>query len=467
MTRSILSTEEPRLALTQKAKDVPTSSLKHKNRTARRACEKQTSTAISFIQTTKFCPPVIVDENNNVLSGEVWLTAARHLNLEMIPVVCVSKLTAAQKIAVEIGYVQILGMSGWDADALKEKFEAIYEVVPEFNFESIGFSSQETDLILFPTNIVLDEDDCPDIENAKAVSEVGDIWFLGDNRLYNGSATDKESYLRLIGELMVRMIFTDPPYNVKTQGHIGGSGKTKHREFLQAAGEMSADEFTNFLTDFVTNAYEYLLDGAVLYICMDFRHMMEVLKSAEKANLIMLNLCVWCKNNGGMGSYYRSQHELVFVFRKGKTSHINNIELGKHGRYRTNVWNYDGVNTFKTGRMDELGMHPTVKPVAMVSDAILDSSKRGEYILDPFAGSGTIFIACEKTGRKGLGIELDPLYVDVAIRRWEQLTGRDAIHKETGETFKAREKRVNERPLLALPAPRPRHRGTRKGGENV
>jgi DNA modification methylase len=239
----------------------------------------------------------------------------------------------------------------------------------------------------------------------------------------------------LLGTEKAAAVFTDPPYNVKVDGHVCGSGVTKHREFAMASGEMTADEFTHFLNETLGLAGSYSAGGAIIYACMDWRHMGEMLAAGRAAGFDFLNLCVWVKSNGGMGSLYRSRHELVFVFRNGAERHLNNVQLGRFGRNRTNVWNYAGANSFpRKSQKSPLDFHPTVKPIAMVSDAILDSTKRDDIVLDPYLGSGTTILAAERTGRRGYGVEIDPLYVDTAIVRWEKLTGEQARHA-TGQSF--------------------------------
>ncbi len=244
------------------------------------------------------------------------------------------------------------------------------------------------------------------------------------------------------------MIFTDPPYNVPIEGHVSGLGKVRHREFAMASGEMTSDQFRRFLEAVFAHMAAHSTDGAIHFICMDWRHMGETLAAGEAVYSELKNLCVWAKSNGGMGTFYRSRHELVFAFKNGTASHINNFELGQTGRYRTNVWEYAGVNSFGRDRDDSLAMHPTVKPVVLVADAIKDCSRRRQIILDPFAGSGTTVIAAEKTGRRARVLELDPLYCDTIIRRWQNVTGKRARHVDTGQTFEViEEQRVAEAAL--------------------
>ena len=250
-----------------------------------------------------------------------------------------------------------------------------------------------------------------------------------------GDATDLDVSQRLLAGESAQMIFTDPPYNVKIDGHVSGLGSVKHREFAFASGEMSEAEFTAFLEKVFSNLVLRAVDGAIHFVCMDWCHLGEVLAAGKRTFSDLKNICVWNKTNGGMGSLYRSQHEMVFVFKSGTAPHINNVELGKHGRYRTNVWTYAGANTFSATRETDLAMHPTVKPVALVADAILDCSRRSGIVLDAFAGSGTTLVAAERTGRRGYGIELDPLYCDTILTRLCTIAKVDARLAATGQTF--------------------------------
>ena len=281
-----------------------------------------------------------------------------------------------------------------------------------------------------------DEDDqIPVQATAAPVTRLGDLWRLGDHRLYCGNATEAKSFDHLLDFYAAQVIFTDPPYNVPIGGHVCGLGGVQHAEFAMAAGEMSEAEFTAFLKTVFGHLAEYSANGSIHFLCMDWRHMRELLTAAHGVYTELKNLCVWNKTNGGMGSLYRSKHELVFVFKKGTAPHINNVELGANGRYRTNVWDYAGINALSAGRAEQLAMHPTVKPVALVADAILDCSKRGAIVLDVFLGSGSTLIAAERTGRRCFGMELEPKYVDVAIQRFTRMTGESAFLESTGESF--------------------------------
>jgi DNA modification methylase len=305
-----------------------------------------------------------------------------------------------------------------------------------FDLEITGFETAEIDLLIDGPKNIQDNalDQVPAVE-AEAVTQPGDAWLLGEHKLLCADARNPSSCSELMGEERARVIFADPPYNVPIDGHVGGLGSITPREFAMARGEMSEAQFTHFLNTIFVNVADVSLDGAISFVFMDWRHIAEILAAAKPVYSEFKNLCVWNKDNGGMGSFYRSKHELIFVFKKGTAPHVNTIELGRNGRYRTNVWDYRGANTLRPGRLDDLAMDPTVKPVALVIDALKDCSRRGEIVLDPFSGSGTTIIAAEKSQRRARAVEIDPLYVDVAIRRWEKLTGSQAIHGLNGRTF--------------------------------
>jgi DNA modification methylase len=307
-----------------------------------------------------------------------------------------------------------------------------------FEVAITGFEVGEIDLILQEAAAEQKAEEEPvEISPGPAVTKPGDIWLLGDHRLICGDALEGSTYSALMGGQKADVVFADPPYNVKIDGNVCGKGAIRHREFAMASGEMSESEFVDFLSSSLSLLERHSSDGSVHFICMDWRHAAEVLLAGKRAYDTLLNLCVWTKDNGGMGSFYRSQHELVFVFRKGKGSHRNNVQLGRFGRNRTNVWRYPGVNTLsKSGSEGNLlALHPTVKPVAMIADAILDCSARGDIVLDNFAGVGSTILAAEKVGRVCYAIEIDPLYIDTAVKRWEKHTGEKAVCAATGEHF--------------------------------
>jgi DNA modification methylase len=347
-----------------------------------------------------------------------------------------STLPRSKKRAFMIADNKLALNAAWDHENLAFHLEELARLDLSFDLEITGFETAEIDFALErpTTESARPEDQIPTIE-ADAVSKRGDLWNLGGHRLLCADAREYQAFSHLLSAEKARMAFTDPPYNLRISGHVGGLGAIKHREFAMAAGEMRLEDYSAFLRTIFRNMIDFSEDGALHYICMDWRHLAEILAATRNAYTELKNLCVWNKNNGGMGSFYRSKHELVFVFKVGTAPHVNTIELGSSGRYRTNVWDYAGINTFRPGRLDELAMHPTVKPVALVVDAIKDCSRRNEIVLDPFSGSGTTIIAAERSGRRARAIEIDPAYVDVAIRRWQTLTGKSAVHAETGVAF--------------------------------
>lgn len=397
---------------------------------------KQVRQIAASIEQFGFMSPVLVDSKNGIIAGHGRVAAAQLLGMSDIPTVRVDHLSPAQIRAYVIADNKLAENAGWDRNLLALELQ---ELSVELNFDVTvtGFETAEVDLLIGELGQTAPEeaDNIPEIDRSKpAISRSGDLWRIGDHFLFCGDALDRASYQALLGSNKAQMVFTDPPYNVPIAGHVSGKGKVKHREFAIASGEMTEAQFTKFLKTSFECLAAFSTGGSIHFICMDWRHMQEVLVAATPYSELK-NLCVWAKTNAGMGSLYRSQHELVFVFKNGIAPHINNVELGRFGRNRTNVWNYAGVNTFSKERDAELAMHPTVKPLALVADAILDCSKRGGIVLDAFAGSGTTLIAAEKTGRKGYGIELDPYYADTIIRRFSDVYDLKAVHSLTGKTF--------------------------------
>jgi len=381
---------------------------------------------------------VLIDADGMILAGHARIEAAKLLDFKQVPTIRIDHLSEAQKRAYILADNRLAELAGWDNERLAVERQFLSEIDVEFDVEITGFETADIDIIVQGAEAETDDqaDEVPKLEEGQApISRLGDLWLLGPHRLLCGNALEPESYQRLLKGQLAQMVFTDPPYNVPIDGHVCGSGKIKHPEFAMASGEMSEDQFTNFLETVLGHLADHSIDGSIHYVFMDWRHAYELQNAGRGVYSELKNLCVWNKTNAGMGSFYRSQHELVFAFKKGTAQHINNFGLGERGRYRTNVWTYPGINTFKPGRLDELAMHPTVKPVALVADAIRDCSKRGGIVLDAFAGSGTTIIAAERTARHGYAMELDPHYVDVAIQRGQEFTGNDSIHAETGQTF--------------------------------
>ena len=354
-----------------------------------------------------------------------------------VPVVFLEHLTETQARAYMLADNKLTDRSSWDDAALAVHLKELSELVLDFEIEDIGFELPEIDFRIQALDAADDLDlaDEFQIPPGQATSLPGDLWLLGDHRLYCGSALEASAYDVLLDGAKAAAVFADPPYNVKIDGHVCGSGAIKHREFAMASGEMTSHQFERFLAEALRFMGAYTDLGAVIYACMDWRHMAEMQSAGCAASFDLLNLCVWVKSNGGMGSLYRSRHELIFVFRNGDEQHRNNVQLGRFGRNRTNVWNYAGANGFpRKGRKTALELHPTVKPIALVSDALLDATKRGDVVLDPFCGSGATILAAERVGRRCYAIEIDPRYVDTTIGRWEKMTGRQARHA-SGKTF--------------------------------
>ncbi|TZG25804.1 site-specific DNA-methyltransferase [Sphingomonas montanisoli] len=412
----------------------PTASLKAAKRNARTHSARQLAQVQASISKFGFLAPIIVSADGHIVAGHARWTAAKALKLEEVPVIPVEHLTADELRAYALADNKIAANSGWDEDILRIEIAELAVLSPELEPEILGFTTTEIDLLLDPVRKPDKTETLPVLDRRVTLGvERGDLWLLGDHRLLCGDSREPASFARLMGDERARMVFSDPPYNVRIEGHVGGLGAIHHAEFAMASGEMSRTEFTTFLTQVFRNAADVSMDGAIHYQCMDWRHMSEMLEAGQAVYSDLKNLCVWSKDNGGMGSFYRSQHELVFVWKVGTAPHLNTVELGRNGRYRTNIWEYPAAS--KTGQSSDLSMHPTVKPVPMVVDAIKDTSKRGEIVLDAFGGSGSTLIAAEKAKRRAQLIEYEPKYCETTIRRWQKLAGREAVLDATGETF--------------------------------
>lgn len=387
--------------------------------------------------------PILVDRHSKVVAGHGRLLALKHLGATEVPTIQLGHLTPEKARGYALADNKLTDLSTWDEKKLAEHFKVLVALDLDFDIEATGFSMGEIDLSIEGLDLRVGNDapdsadDLPAI--GPAVCRPGQLWHLGDHQVLCGSALEVESYQHLLGADLVACVVADPPYNVPINGHVSGKGRNKHREFASAVGEMSDPQFTTFLTTASRLMAEHSADGSVHFVFMDWRHIDHLLAAGRSTYDELLNICVWAKTNGGMGSLYRSAHELVAVFRSGGNRHRNNVQLGRYGRNRTNVWNYAGANSFlrSSEEADLLAQHPTPKPVAMLADAILDVTARKDLVLDPFLGSGSTLIACERVGRRCRSIELDPLYVDLTIRRWQRLTGEGALLADTGETFDA------------------------------
>jgi DNA modification methylase len=424
---------------------LPISSLKLEPRNPRVHTRKQVQQIARSIQAFDFNIPVVVDADLRLIAGHGRVLACQLLGWRDIPTIRLDHLNPAQAKAFAIADNRLSETSVWNDRLLAEQLQELSVLDLEFDLEAIGFDMGEIDLRIEglgdEESEVVTSNEPPSAPSGPAVSSLGDLWVLGRHRLLCSNALDAASYEILLEAKPANLIFVDPPYNVPIQGHATGLGAVHHREFLMASGEMSSSEFTTFLTNVCSLLALNSVDGSIHFVCMDWRHMMELLTAGRQAYSELKNVCVWVKENGGMGSLYRSQHELVFVYKHGRERHRNNVQLGSYGRNRSNVWKYPGMNSFPRadGERDLFAAHPTLKPARLVEDAILDCSGRNDIVLDCFLGGGTTLIAAERTGRRCCGMELDPLYVDVAIRRWQKLTNLAARHSVTGQLFDALE----------------------------
>jgi DNA modification methylase len=424
---------------------------------ARKHSRKQIRQVAKSIERFGFTNPVLIDDDAQIIAGHGRVEAAKLLGMKSVPTLRLSHLSAADKRAYIIADNRLAEKAGWDRELLAIELQALVDL--DFDIELTGFETSAVDIILEDADEATGktggpEDKVPDPLPGPAVSQPGDLWVLGNHRLICSDARNDDAYERLMCGEKATFVFTDPPYNVRIDGHVCGSGAIRHREFAMASGEMSSEAFSGFLTTVFGRLAAHTTDGSIHDICMDWRHIDEMMTAGRAVYTELKNLCIWNKTNAGMGSFYRSQHELVFIWKSGEAAHVNNFELGQHGRNRTNVWTYAGVNAMRPGRMDELAWHPTVKPVAMVADAIKDCSRRGDLVLDPFCGSGTILIAAERTGRKARALEIDPQFVDVAVRRWQTYSGKTAILESTRQTFEeVEEQRLSSVAVPRTPAP--------------
>ena len=416
---------------------VPIKKLRRSRRTARYHSKMQIKQIAESIASFGFINPIVADTLNRVVAGFGRIAAAESLGFRAVPVIRVRDLSETEIRAYMLADNKLAENAGWDRALLVVELQELEVALPEIGLDlSItGFEQNEIDTLFADFDDgSTPEDQIPSLER-QIVARRGDLFVLGGNRLLAGDARSPEDYTNLMGGKLAEMAFLDPPYSVRITGHVGGRGRTKHREFICASGEMSSDEYRAFLQQTLSLCVASSIDGAIHYVCMDWRHSLELQLAARAVYDETKNICVWIKGNVGQGSFYRSQHELVFVFKHGRAQHLNNFGLGENGRTRSNVWEYSGLNSFRAGRMDDLSMHPTVKPLALVVDAMRDCSRRGSVVLDAFAGSGTTIIAAEKIGRRAYCLELDAAYVDVAIRRWQNLTKKEAILQGTGQTF--------------------------------
>lgn len=424
------------------------------SRRLRKADEKLIAAMMQSFATFGVVGPILIDEFDVVVDGEKMVEAAKRLGIAQVPTIRVDHLSPEEVRLLRLNLNQLQTKGEWDVEQLSVEFAELFKVDLPISIAESGFSLAQIEGIVFGTAAQSEEQE-QEPPTGPDVTRLGDLWLLGDkHRIYCGSSLERSSFEMLMGPERAQMVFTDSPYNVKISGNVSGLGKVVHREFVQGTGEFDENGFIEFQTDSIRNLADFSEDGALLYLCMDHRHMWEIQSGIRANKLTHINLAIWNKMAGAMGSLYRSQHELIFIVKKGTAPHRNNVKLGANGRNRSNVFDHPGMSQFGKGRSEQLAMHSTCKPVPLVAECILDVTNRGDVVLDGFLGSGTTLIAAERTERRCRGIDLDPLYVDVAVRRWQAMTGQDAILASTRQPFAELEKGRAEAPVpKGRPAP--------------
>lgn len=409
--------------------ETPIAKLKRYPGNARQHSRKQINKLADLIAAHGFINPIIVDETGMILAGHARYEAAQKVGLETVPVRVVDWLSEAQKRSYILSDNRLADESSFSKVQLRRELQGLIELGD--NLELTGFDSLEIDTMLsIGEDEPVDGDDNVELPDDRVapVSRVGDLWHIGEHRALCGDARDLANCERLLDGERAQLIFTDPPYGCRIANNVSGLGKTKHDDFVMGAGEQALPEFAHSI---LRPAFKCMAasaaSGAIAFICTDWRAYPHMLDAAQGIFLEQKNLIVWAKTNSGMGQFYRSAHELVLAMKVSAGPHINNFGLGGGGRHRSNVWTYAGANTFRRGRMEDLEAHSTVKPKKLVADAIVDCSKRGGIVLDSFLGSGTTLVSCAMTGRRGRGLELDPKYMDVILRRVEAETGCEPL----------------------------------------
>lgn len=418
---------------------LPTDEVKDNPRDPRTYKKQDLLRAKQNLETCGVIIPFIIQQDATLLFGRIWWEAAKLAHIPMVPTITVEHLTPAQLDAFMLASNRLIERGDWDKRLLGEVLQDLSLQELDFTLDITGFEPAEIDMLIEGLN---DEDAADAADElpptGPRVTRPEDMWQCRDSRLICGDSRDPAVFLRLMGHALATIVFADAPYNLKIPGNVSGLGKVKHGNFAMASGELTEPEFIDFLETVMKLAAQHSVDGSLHYFAIDWRHVYEMIVAGRRVYTSLENLCVWSKSQPAMGSFYRSQHELFLLFQMGRGSHKNNIQLGRFGRNRSNVWTYPGANSF--GRQSDEGnllkLHPTVKPVALITDVLLDASTRGDAVLDPFMGSGSTLIAAEKVGRRAYGIELSPEYVDVAVRRWERWTGEQAVLDGDGRTFR-------------------------------
>lgn len=429
----------------------------------RQHSKRQIRQLAKIIQELEFIGFIVIDEQGRILAGHARRQAALLAGMEEVDCLVVEHLSEAQKRAFMLADNKMGLESTWDIEKVQIVLDQIHDLDLDFDLSLTGFDSAEIDQLSVELAPQSDgpsprDEAVPEPKKGPTVAQPGDLIACGRHLIFCGDALDAASYDRLLGGSLAAQVISDPPYNVAIPNNVSGNGKVRHGNFAMASGEMSSAAFTGFLKAVFTHVARHSVDGSIHSHFMDWRHVGEMHAAGSAVYSELKNIIVWDKGVGGQGAFYRSQHELIFVFKNGTAPHQNNFGLGAGGRYRTNVWKYRGLNTGGRNRLEELAMHPTVKPVQMLADAMLDCSSKGDLVLDPFGGSGSTLIAAQKVGRRARLIEIDPRYVDVMVRRWQAYTREDAIFVDTAETFEEREARLCREPWVVRPGRRPTSR---------
>ena len=412
--------------------------------------EEQLKMIEASIAAFDFNNPVLVTPEHVLIAGHGRLEAAKKLGLERVPALVLAHLSEAQQRAYRVADNAIMLKGEWSLELLAQELEFVSAVDFDIPVEALGFEMGEIAFLIDDAKSAAsrggnDEEEVVEPDRSLAsVSRLGDIWQIGPHGVICGDARDRATYARLLGDRRADVVISDMPWNVPYKGHIGGLGKVQHEEFVMASGEMTREEFRGFTKDVLVLQSDFSRPGALSLQFIDWRSVADMIEVGEEVYDALINLCVWVKPNGGMGSLWRSRHELICVFRTKGARHQNNVQLGKHGRNRTNVWEYAGASSFGAERMKNLAAHATCKPVAMIAEAIKDCTNRGDLVLDAFLGSGTTVMAAHESGRVGAGIELDPHYVDVAVQRIAEVVGTEPVHEDGRSFEEVREQRSDE-----------------------
>lgn len=406
---------------------------------ARRTTPEQLERVAASMADLGFCQPILVC-GHEIIDGAIRVEAAQRLGITRVPAIDCSHLSATEVRKLRLATNRIAERGQWDIDLLKIEFQELIDL--DADVACTGFSPEELDIILLEPMAIEANDGDEEPQGAR-VSELGDIWQLGPHRVICGNALEAQTYRSLLNGETAHAVLIDPPYNVKIKNNVSGLGSKVHDEFVMASGELSDDEFQQFLSTVLALLTSLLATGAVLFVFMDWRSMHRVYHAGFAAGLRLINKIIWYKQQGSMGALYRSAYEELVVFCTADKPRTNNVELGRHGRDRANVWIAPGANRKGSSANEMLGQHATPKPVELCVDAILDVTCKGDIVLDAFLGSGTTLIAAEKTGRRCYAVELDPKFVDVSVRRWMGLTGEGAVLCQTRETFGEVEHRRN------------------------